>query len=80
LREPELNLFLLTLNTNADAKEQPVSRAYSIRLQAHISFGHRPAGNSRFRERSFFGTLLAGRAAVADFGAYRGKFFAASTM
>jgi hypothetical protein len=37
-------------------------------------------GIQPLREHSFFGTLRAARAAVADFGAYRGKFFAASTM
>jgi len=34
-------------------------------------------GIRRFREHSFFGTLLAGSAAIADFGAHRGEFFAA---
>ncbi len=34
-------------------------------------------GIRRFREHSFFGTLLDQPAAVADFGAHRGEFFAA---
>jgi FkbM family methyltransferase len=34
-------------------------------------------GIRRFKEHSFFGTLLARPAAVADFGAHRGEFFAA---
>jgi FkbM family methyltransferase len=34
-------------------------------------------GIRRFREHSFFGSLLARPAAVADFGAHRGEFFAA---
>lgn len=34
-------------------------------------------GIRRFREHSFFGTLLARPAVVADFGAHRGEFFAA---
>jgi FkbM family methyltransferase len=34
-------------------------------------------GIRRFKEHSFFGALLARPAAVADFGAHRGEFFAA---
>jgi len=34
-------------------------------------------GIRRLREHSFFGALLTGPAAVADFGAHRGEFFAA---
>jgi FkbM family methyltransferase len=34
-------------------------------------------GIQRFKEHSFFGTLLARPAAVADFGAHRGEFFTA---
>jgi FkbM family methyltransferase len=34
-------------------------------------------GLRRFKEHSFFGTLLAQPAVVADFGAHRGEFFAA---
>jgi FkbM family methyltransferase len=34
-------------------------------------------GIRRFKEHSFFGSLLAGPAVVADFGAHRGEFFAA---
>lgn len=34
-------------------------------------------GIRRFREHTFFGTLLARPAIVADFGAHRGEFFAA---
>jgi FkbM family methyltransferase len=34
-------------------------------------------GIRRFREHSFFGTLLAESAVIADFGAHRGEFFAA---
>ena len=52
-------------------------RACAICPQAYILFAARPVGNSTFREHSFFGTLLAGSAAIADFGAHRGEFFAA---
>ena len=34
-------------------------------------------GIRRLKEHSFFGTLLARPAAVADFGAHRGEFFTA---
>ena len=36
-----------------------------------------PLGIRRFKEHSFFGTLLTKPAVVADFGAHRGEFFAA---
>jgi FkbM family methyltransferase len=36
-----------------------------------------PLGIRRFKEHSFFGTLLAKPAVIADFGAHRGEFFAA---
>jgi FkbM family methyltransferase len=36
-----------------------------------------PLGIRRFKEHSFFGTLLANPAVVADFGAHRGEFFTA---
>ena len=40
----------------------------------HLILGR--LGIRRFREHSFFGTLLARPAVVADFGAHRGEFFA----
>jgi FkbM family methyltransferase len=40
----------------------------------HLILGR--LGVRRFREHSFFGTLLARPAVVADFGAHRGEFFA----
>jgi FkbM family methyltransferase len=40
----------------------------------HLLLGR--LGIRRFREHSFFGPLLARPAAVADFGAHRGEFFA----
>jgi FkbM family methyltransferase len=58
---------------------------FKNRFRAHVRSGFRRIfhcllgwlGIRRLREHSFFATLLARPAAIADFGAHRGEFFAA---